>query len=328
MTVREPRTAVGRGAADLTTYRQATSDDLPACGAVWRVALNDYMGRLNLPEVPDDLAAILRLHCHLQATDPSGFVVAEQPTTDGAVRIVAFATAIQRGAVWFLSMLFVLPDAQAAGIGRSLLGRLLPPPGTASLATCTDSAQPISNGLYGSLGMVPRMPLLRLVGLADRPAELPKLPAGIRAIPFDEVDRADERMSRAALDDEIAELDRDAVGFEHPADHAFVGVEGRRGFIFLGSDSGPVGYGYASEAGRVGPVAVRDAGLLGPVIGHLVTTVRPRGAFGLWLPGAAEETIGPLLRAGFLMEGFPCLLCWDTPFADFARYVPISPGLL
>jgi GNAT superfamily N-acetyltransferase len=325
--VSEPRPTVGGDAATLVTFRQAAPDDLPACGAIWRLALNDYMGRLNLPEIPDDLAAILRLHRHLQTTDPAAFVVAEQPTADGGTRIAAFASAVRRGDVWFLSMLFVLPEAQAGGIGRGLLGQLLPQDG-AALATCTDAAQPISNGLYASLGMVPRMPLLRLVGLADRPSELPKLPEGVTPIGFDEVDCDGDRIGGAALEDELAALDRDAAGFDHPADHALVRAEGRSGFLFLGPDGGPIGYGYASESGRVGPIAVRDRALLGPVIGHLVATVRPRGAFGLWLPGAAEETIGPLLRAGFRLEGFPCLLCWDRPFADFARYVPISPGLL
>ncbi|HTG40147.1 MAG TPA: GNAT family N-acetyltransferase [Methylomirabilota bacterium] len=328
MAVLEPRPTVHATAAATVTYRPAAPVDLPACGAIWRAALNDYMGRLNLPEVPNDLAAILRIHRHLQATDPAGFLVAEEATPEGDVRIVAFAAAVRRGAVWFLSMLFVLPEAQAAGIGRALLARLLPPQGTATMVTCTDAAQPISNGLYASLGMVPRMPLLRLVGLAERPTELPSLPVGVRAIGFDEVDRGGDRIGGAALDDEIAALDRDAVGFDHPVDHAMVRTEGRLGFLFLGPDGGPVGYGYASEAGRVGPIAVRDSALLGPVIGHLVTTVRPRGAFGLWLPGAAEGTVGPLLRAGFRLEGFPCLLCWDRPFADFARYVPISPSLL
>jgi GNAT superfamily N-acetyltransferase len=326
--VLEPRPSVGAAADGLATYRTATPEDLPACGTIWRLAVNDYMGRLNLPEIPDDLAAILRLHRHLQATDPAGFLVAEQPTADSGARLVAFASAVRRDAVWFLSMLFVLPEVQASGIGRSLIGRLLPPPGTAALATCTDAAQPISNGLYASLGIVPRMPLLRLVGLAERPAELPTLPPGVRSVAFDDVGRASDRIGGAALDDELAVLDRDAAGFEHPADHAMVRAEGRAGFLFLGPDGGPVGYGYASESGRVGPIAVRDPALLGPVIGHLVTTVRPRGAFGLWIPGAAEEIVGPLLRSGFRLEGFPCLLCWDRPFADFARYVPISPGLL
>ena len=328
MAVTEPRRTIRAAAPPVTTYRPATPADLPTCGAIWRLALNDYFGRLNLPEIPDDLVAILRIHRHLQATDPESFLVAEQATAGGAVRIVAFASAVRRGALWFLSMLFVLPEAQGAGIGRALLARLLPPPGTAALATCTDTAQPISNGLYASLGMVPRMPILRLVGLAERPSELPSLPAGVRAVGFDEVDREGDRIGGAALDDEIAALDRDAAGFDHPAEHAMVRAEGRSGFLFLGPDGGPIGYGYASESGRVGPIAVRDRALLGPVIGHLVATVRPRGAFGLWLPGAAEGTIGPLLRAGFRLEGFPCLICWDRPFADFARYVPVSPSLL
>ena len=56
--------------------------------------------------------------------------------------------------------------------------------------------------------------------------------------------------------------------------------------------------------------------------------MRPRGAFGIWLPGAAGEAIDPLLRAGFRIDGFPVLLCWDRPFVDFSRYIPISPGLL
>jgi GNAT superfamily N-acetyltransferase len=326
--VREPRPTVHAAGATGVTYRQAAPVDLPACGAIWRAALNDYMGRLNLPEVPNDLAAILRIHRHLQATDPAGFLVAEEATTEGSVRIVAFAAAVRRDTVWFLSMLFVLPEAQAAGMGKRLLALLMPPQGTATLVTCTDAAQPISIGVYASLGLVPGRPLLRVVGLGVRPTVVPCLPEGVRALGFDEVDRGGDRIGGAALDDEIAALDRDAVGFDHPFDHAMVRTEGRLGFLFLGPDGGPVGYGYASEAGRVGPIAVRDSALLGPVIGHLVTTVRPRGAFGLWLPGAAEGTVGPLLRAGFRLEGFPCLLCWDRPFADFARYVPISPGLL
>jgi hypothetical protein len=64
------------------------------------------------------------------------------------------------------------------------------------------------------------------------------------------------------------------------------------------------------------------------VIGHLVRTVRPRGAFGMWVAGSAGDVVVPLLRAGFRIDGFPVLLCWDRPFADFARTLPISPGLL
>jgi hypothetical protein len=54
----------------------------------------------------------------------------------------------------------------------------------------------------------------------------------------------------------------------------------------------------------------------------------PRGAFAWWVGGAADRAVVTALRAGFRMDQFPVLLCWDRPFATFSRYLPISPGLL
>ena len=68
--------------------------------------------------------------------------------------------------------------------------------------------------------------------------------------------------------------------------------------------------------------------LLGPILGHLTSAVTPRGAFAVWLGGAADRAIVPALQAGLRFEPLPVLVCWDRPFADFARYVPTSPGLL
>ena len=305
-------------------YRTATPDDLVACAGIWRDSINDYTRRLNQPDIPDDLAAILRLYDHLHATDPGGFVVAEQAVDGGPPAVVAFTASYRREDLWFLSMLFVLPEVQALGLGRALLAKVMPPPGQATLATSTDSVQPISNGLYASLGIAPRMPLVRLVGLVQRDGHMPELPRGVSAVPFPDLDAA----AAAHLDDELAAIDRETAGFEHLVDHSFVRAEGRTGVLFVGGGGQAVGYGYASEAGRVGPIAVRDATLLTPAIGQLLRTVAPRGAFGIWMPGAAGEAMTTLLRAGFRVDGFPCLVCWDRPLADFSRYVPISPGLL
>ena len=107
-----------------------------------------------------------------------------------------------------------------------------------------------------------------------------------------------------------------------------VRAEGRTGVLFVDGGGHAVGYGYASEAGRVGPIAMLDPDLLAAAVGHLLTAVVPRGAFGIWMPGAAGEAMTALLRSGFRMDGFPCLVCWDRPVADFSRYIPISPGLL
>jgi GNAT superfamily N-acetyltransferase len=308
------------------SFRPARPDEIAGCGAIWRESINDYLGRLAQPLIPDQLAPITRLHGHLHATDPDRFWVAVRDPDMGPF---AFGAATRRDDVWFLSMLFVRPGEQSAGVGRALLGHLLPRDG-AVRGTATDSVQPISNGLYGSIGIVPRMPLLSLVGRVapDRQDALPPLPQGITPVPFARLVEAPGGDGHHELVGAIDELDREVAGFRHPQDHRWLRIEGREGFLYRGPDGAPVGYGYASEVGRVGPVAVRDAALLAPVIGHLLGAVRPRDASIVWVPGAAGGPIEGLLRAGLRLDGFPVLLCWDRPFADFSRYLPISPGLL
>jgi GNAT superfamily N-acetyltransferase len=302
--------------------RPATADDLPTCAAIWRESINDYLRRLAQPEIPDDLVSILRLYTHLRATDPARFVVAEVGDRTGPGSIAAFASAVVRDGLWYLSMLFVRPEAQARGLGKALIRAVGPDEGwTGVRATSTDSIQPISNGLYASVGLVPRVPLLRLVGLPERRDAFPALPAGVEALRFDEVDGGSDGLERSALHAELSALDR-------AADRPFLDRESRIGFLYRARDGTAVGYAFAAESGRVGPVAVRDESLLGPVLGHLLGAVRPRGAFAVWVPGTAGEAVVPLLHAGLRLDGFPCLLCWDRPFADFGRYLPMSPGLL
>jgi hypothetical protein len=194
-----------------------------------------------------------------------------------------------------------------------------------TLATATDSAQPISNGLYAQLGMVPRMPMFNLVGRPIRPGALPALPDGIRALRFDGTAPAER--DRALLG-EIAALDRAVLGYDHPGDHDFLRRQGRIGYAYRDAGGRLQGYGYTSELGRVGPIAVRDEALHAPIAGDLITAVSPRGASAIWAPGLAGQTVEALLRSGFRIEGFPVLVCWSRPFADFTRYLPISPGLM
>jgi GNAT superfamily N-acetyltransferase len=297
-------------------YRPATEADLLDCERVWREGLDGYLGRLGFPAVPLENPGLRRLHAHTLATDPSRFWVAL--ATDDA--IVGFASAVLRGPVWFLSMLFVSPEFQAHGVGHGLLDRVLPD-GRAAVArsTSTDSAQPISNGLYASLGIVARLPLFNLVGRPANGWAGPPLPDGITAEPMD---------GSASEVDQLGELDTSVLGFAHPEDHAFVRRDSRAGFGYRDASGELVGYGYASEAGRVGPVAVRDETLLAPVLLHVLENIEPRGASSVWIPGAAGPATAAALRSGLRIEGFPVLLCWDQRFADFGRYIPISPGLL
>ena len=120
-------------AAPAVTFRPAGPTDLAACAEIWRAAINDYIGRLGQADIPPETHPVTRLFTHLQATDPERFIVASVPQEhrragDAAEgeRIVAFGSAIVRERIWYLSMLFVLPEFQGAGLGRDLLARLLP----------------------------------------------------------------------------------------------------------------------------------------------------------------------------------------------------------
>lgn len=308
-------------------FRPARADELAACAGIWRAAINDYIVPIGQGEIPLEINPVTRLFTHLQATDPERFIVAT--VADPDERIVAFASAIARERLWYLSMLFVLPAFQGSGLGRELLARVLPADEAMARATATDSAQPISNALYARYGVVPRMPLFNLTGLPDRPEAFGELPSGIVPVAFDDVAAGSpDGAGHRALVEAIDALDRELLGAAHPHDHRFLRSESRRGWLYRGPDGLPVGYGYAGEAGRVGPAAVRDEALLAPVLGHLTSAVVPRGAFALWVGGAADRALVPALRAGFRLDQFPVLLCWDRPFADFSRYLPISPGLL
>lgn len=317
----------GPAVRDALTYRPARAEELEACAEIWRVAINDYLGRLNQPELQTDNGPIVRLYGHLHATDPERFIVATQSDPDGddRERIVAFAAAAVRERLWFLSMCFVLPEFQGAGVGRRLLRLAAPDDDPATIrATGTDSAQPISNALYATLGIVPRVPLLNMIGLPGDSEAFGSLPGSVRATPFDRV-AADDHARLVTI---VDELDRETLGVRHPVDHRFLRQEGRHGWLYSGPDGAPLAYGYAAEAGRLGPVASRDPDLVAPILGHLTTAVTPRGAFAVWLPGTADRAVIGALRAGFRLEPFPVLLCWDRPFADLTRYLPISPGLL
>jgi GNAT superfamily N-acetyltransferase len=313
-------------------FRPARPDELAACAGIWRTAVNDYIGRIAQPEIPDDLSNLTTLYVHLRGTDPERFVVATRPdaAAPGDERIVGFAAAVVRGRQWFLSMLFILPEEQGMGLGRALLGQVLPPAGSGlALGTATDSAQPISNALYSTYGIVPRVPLLHLIGDVRFPAALPALPPGLTAVSFEEVAAGTPGgAGHRELADTINRLDLASAGFEHPEDHRFLRIGGRRGFLYRDSTGTAVGYGYTSEIGRVGPVAALDSGHVAPILGDLMRAVQPRGAFAVWVPGTAGSVVTMLLAAGLRLEAFPLLLCWDEPVADLTRYLPISPGLL
>ena len=305
MTAASPASRERSTADDLAgiSFRYATDGDLPDCGRIHQEAIDGYLVPMGFPPLQRENQSLLRLHAHTRATSPERFLVAERKGRLGRSRIVAFGSAIDRERLWFLSMLFVEPGEQARGLGRALLDRLLPRDRAGwTLATCTDAAQPISNGLYAAYGLVPRMPFFNVVGRPRPGWTAPPLPDGVRAA---RVEAAAGGAIDSAVQAELDALDRELIGVAHPEDHAYDLRERPWLFAFRDGSGRLVGYGYTGEVGRIGPIAVADAALQGPVLGHLLTAVEPRGASAVWLPGHG-----------------------DRPFGDFTRYVPTSPGLI
>ena len=187
------------------TLRPADRRDLAACAAIWRTAINDYI----VPPRPG----------RDPARDAPGHPPVRPPPGDrpGAVRGRERAAGARRPAtrprgadrrvrLGDRPRAAVVPvDAvRAARVpGRRARARrcsLACCPTTTAMAraTATDSAQPISNALYATLGMVPRMPLLSLVGLPRRPEAFGELPSGVVPLPFDELAAGSARRRRAS----------------------------------------------------------------------------------------------------------------------------------
>jgi GNAT superfamily N-acetyltransferase len=308
-------------------YRLARPDDLLTCTQIWSSGIEDYVRRLNQPWFSGDAEPLRRLLAHFLATDPERFWVATAGNHGPGHGVVGFGSATLRDVTWFLGMLFVLPDFQGRRVGRGLLERVMPPPQereAVALGTATDSVQPISNALYSQYGMVPRLPVFNFVGRPERPDALPGLPAGVRITETDWTAEATGGSEQTA----IAAIDAASLGYAHPQDHAFLQAEGRRRFIARSERGESLGYGYIAPSGRFGPIAAIEPPLLAPITAHLLTAVRPPGAYATWIPGAADELFVMLLRTGFRFESFPTLLLWNRPFADFSRYVPINLALL
>ena len=289
-----------------------------------------------------DLAPIRRLLGHTLATDPDRFWVA----VDGDGEPCGFSCATVREGLWFLAMLFVRPGTQAAGVGQALMdraqaGRDVDPGGPAvpgpdepfdtgihTWGMCTDAAQPISNGIYARRGMVPRIPVWRLVGEVRRWSAVPPLPPSLEAVPFERAE-ADGPEGPRRLAELVAGLDREVIGSAHPAEHAYLRREGRSGFVVRERANGRVqGYVYGSGGGRLGPMAALDPALHPQLLGVAVRETPMLGAVAMWVPGTADIAMRALLEAGLKLEGFPGLVCWSRREHPFERYVPISLALV
>lgn len=310
--------------------RRIEAADLVACATVFYDAFFGLYDARNLPRIPRNDERMIAIFAHLLTTDPERCWLAEREAPGSASQVVGFGMAMVRGTTCFLSFLFIDPAAQAAGLGRALFERCLPldgeRDGVETLATCIDSIQPISAGLYARYGLLPRVPLFALTG-SLRPGALPALPPEVTAAPFSELTADDDGDAR--LVEQLARLDREVLGYARPTEHDAWRAAQRQGFLYGGADGGPpLAYGYAQASGRLGPVCSLEPGLLAPILGHLTSAVKPVEGWTTMVAGPTGSALLPLLQGGMRLDGQPGIYCSTGAGPDFDRYIPASFGLL
>ena len=311
------------------TYRRAWEADLPRVFAVFRAALNAYLvpaGQEGIPE-DDEQSPVYR---HFLEHDGERFWVAEAVVEDltgggggtlgaGGRQIVAWGSGLLRGDWWFLSSLFVLPEAQGRGVGGRLfeLAATGAPPG-AVRATVTDSLQPVSNTLYARRGLLPREVLVGFGGLPRGRLAAPRLGT---LVP--------EPLTSAAIP-ELREIDAAASGLDRSVDHAFyLGRGGRYGFLFRRRGR-PVAYAMVRQDGWVGPVASLRASDVEAVTAHAIAGLAARGDIATIRAGVSGRCEGAqraFWQAGLVFNGTPGLLLSSRPFGRLDRYVVASYGM-
>ena len=310
-------------------YRPAEEVDLPRAAEVFRAALNAYLvpaGQEPIPEEDQQLTA----YRHFLAHDGARFWVAEAVVEEltgggpgslgvGGRQIVGWGSGLVRGDWWFLSSLFVLPEAQGLGVGSRLfeLARTGAPPG-AVRATVTDSLQPISNTLYARRGLLPREVL---VGFAGRPRD-DLVPPRLGTL-------EPERLTVASIA-ELRDIDAGASGVDRSVDHPYyLTAGGREGWLFRRRGR-PVAYVMTRRDGWVGPIASVLGRDIGTVTAFGIADLVRRGLSGkvrAGVTGRCEGAQRAFWEAGLVFDGTPGLLLASRPFGRLDRYVAASYGM-
>lgn len=239
------------------------------------------------------------LHRHLLQT--GAMFLAEDPEPAG------FSAAIVRDGVWFLSLLWVLPERHGAGIGSALLDETLTWGRDANTFTVIASPYPVAQLVYLRASMYP---LWLQVDLAGQ-VESSRKPQGLEPLTA-----PDQKW--------IDELDREVRGTARREDHGFWGASARG--VALHRDGAPVGYVYVWPDGKIGPGASwdpKDMPLVLEAARHLAGA-RERATVAV--PSSNWAALRELVRLGFRPIGSNTFMS-SRPLGDASRYISSGGAL-
>ena len=236
--------------------------------------------------------------------------------------IVAFAGAIGRGNVSFLTDLFVLPSYQSGKLGKTLLRSVLPQD---DLIHCTmSSSDPRALALYIRAGMRPQWPHFAL--------RLDKSTHAWSLIPDMEIIEADP------ADPALISWDAQISGRQRLVDLQFWGFEEYAVPLWFRRQGQTVGYGYVRfvaeeisdlQACTLGPIGARtpeDATAC--VLAAVNWAVQRAVVLHIDVPGP-HSCLAALLECGFHIISFDSFVSTAiTPFFDARCYIASGGDLL
>jgi GNAT superfamily N-acetyltransferase len=292
----------------MTIFRPAQETDLRS---IYEVFYQNEVHNRPHPPLPGDTPSYLH---HVLET--GAMYVAEQ---DGEV--LAFAGAITRGTITYLTDLFVRPTHQSGQLGKTLLHAVLP---TDDHIHCTmSSSDPRAQALYIRAGMRPQWPFFALR------LEKPKYKEAAHDVEIVEADHHDP---------ELVRWDAQIGGRWRPADHEYWVREQQSIPVWFRRDKQIVGYGYirlkagnlwyphACTLGPLGVSSPQDATAC--VLAAVNLALQRADVLHIEVPGP-HPCLAILLDSGFRIRYVDTFVSAATsPFFDAQCYIASGSDLL
>jgi ribosomal protein S18 acetylase RimI-like enzyme len=232
------------------------------------------------------------------------FWIAEQ-----AGELVGYARATNSGGLRELTDFFLLPEAQAQGIGKTLLERVFPRAGASHrliVSTNNLSAQV----LYMKAGVYPRCAIYSFI---KNPVER-HYPSNLTVTPMS---------ANPKTLAEIAGIDAAVLGVVRDDEHRWL-LKHRQGFLYSRHGQA-LAYGYVGQ--QAGPFAVLDSADYPKILAHAENFSAQQGykSFNINVPSINKAAIDYALQHEFQLDPHYSLLMTDKLFGKFEQYAFMTP---